>query len=130
VATWPGVPTGALLPPHSNEWLSNGCACEEPALLRASMTEPARIHRRPRGEAAVPSFTYEVTVRGRLSPGLVTALEGFEVAAFDGGLTHLVGLAPDQKVLYRLFRVLADLNVELVSVNPVSGTAALIDGDQ
>jgi len=32
-------------------------------------------------------------------------------------LTHLIGRVPDQEVLYRLFGLLRDLNVELVSVN-------------
>lgn len=68
----------------------------------------------------MPSRTYEVIVRGRLSPALVAAFEGFEAADFDQGLTHLVGLVPDQAVLHRLFRVLNDLNIELVSVNPVT----------
>jgi hypothetical protein len=67
----------------------------------------------------VPCNTYKVIVRGRLSPGLVNAFEGFEAADFDRGLTHLVGVVPDQEVLHRLFRVLRDLNIELVSVNPV-----------
>jgi hypothetical protein len=81
---------------------------------------PERIDRHQRWEAAVPSRTYEIIVRGRLSPGLVAACEGFEAAEFDQGMTHLVGLVPDQKVLHRLLRVLRDLNVELVSVNPVT----------
>jgi hypothetical protein len=68
----------------------------------------------------VPSRTYRVIVRGRLSAGLVAALEGFEPADCDQGLTHLVGTVPDLEVLHRLFRMLSDLNIELVSVNPVS----------
>jgi hypothetical protein len=68
----------------------------------------------------VLSRTYKVIVRGRLSPGLVAACEGFEAAEFDQGTTHLVGPVPDQKVLHRLFQVLRDLNVELISVNPVT----------
>ncbi|HXN60606.1 MAG TPA: hypothetical protein VN886_09145 [Acidimicrobiales bacterium] len=59
-------------------------------------------------------------MRGRLSPGLVAAFEDFEAADVDQGLTHLVGTVPDQEALHRLFRVLSDLNIELVSVNPVS----------
>lgn len=62
---------------------------------------------------------YKVIVRGRLSPGLVAAFEGFEAADFDQGLTHLVGLVPDQEALHRLLGLLSDLYIELVSVNPV-----------
>jgi hypothetical protein len=68
----------------------------------------------------VPNRTYRVIVRGRLSPGLVAAFEDFEAADVDRGLTHLVGTVPDQEALHRLFRLLSDLNIELVSVNPVS----------
>jgi hypothetical protein len=67
----------------------------------------------------VPIRTFEVIVRGRLSPALLVAFGDFEAAHVDGGLTCLIGHAADQDALYRLFRVLQDLNVELVSVNTV-----------
>ena len=63
--------------------------------------------------------TFEVVVRGRLSTAILVAFGDFESARTDGGLTHLVGQVPDQEVLHRLFRQLRDLNIELVSVNPV-----------
>jgi hypothetical protein len=63
---------------------------------------------------------YKVTDRERLSPALVAAFEGFEAADFDRGVTHLVGVVPNQAILHRLFGVLRDLNIELVSVNPVA----------
>jgi hypothetical protein len=63
----------------------------------------------------VPIDTFEVVVRGRLSPTLVTALKGFDVSRCTDGLTHLVGPVPDQ----------GQLNIELVSVNPVG--AAVCD---
>ena len=62
---------------------------------------------------------YKVIVRGRPSPALIAAFEGFEAQDSDHGLTHLVGLVPDQRILFRLFRLLRDLNIELVSVNPL-----------
>jgi hypothetical protein len=67
----------------------------------------------------VPIQTFEVTVRGRLSPALLAAFGEFEASRFDRGLTHLIGRLPDQEGLHRLFGVLRDLNIELVSVNPV-----------
>jgi hypothetical protein len=67
----------------------------------------------------VSAGTFEVVVRGRLSTALVLALGEFEAAHSDGGLTHLIGVVPDQEALHRLFRQLSDLNIELVSVNPV-----------
>jgi hypothetical protein len=70
-------------------------------------------------EAAVPIRTFEVIVRGRLSPALLAAFGDFEAANLDGGgLTRLIGRA-DQSALHELFRLLQDLNVELVSVNPL-----------
>jgi hypothetical protein len=69
-------------------------------------------------------------VRGRLSPWIVAAFEGFDMDDFDRGLTHLVGLVPDQEVLHRLFRMLVDLNIELVSVNLVGGTESHSDLDE
>jgi hypothetical protein len=36
------------------------------------------------------------------------------------GLTHLVGAVHDQERIHDLFQLLLDLNIELVSVNPVA----------
>jgi hypothetical protein len=69
---------------------------------------------------AVPNRIFEVIVRGRLSPVLLAAFDGFEETRFDGGMTHLVGLVSDQEGLHRLFHQLLDLNIELVSVNAVA----------
>jgi len=62
--------------------------------------------------------TFEIVVRGRLSPTLVAALDGFEVSRCDHGLTHLVGWVPDQARLHSVLEILRDLNIELASVNP------------
>ena len=63
--------------------------------------------------------TFEIVVRGRLSPTLVAALDGFEVSRCDRGLTHLVGWVPDQARLHSVLEILRDLNIELTSVNPL-----------
>jgi hypothetical protein len=63
--------------------------------------------------------SFEVVVRGRLSPTLIAAVDGFEVSRCDLGLTHLVGWVPDQARLHSVLELLRDLNIELVSVNPV-----------
>jgi hypothetical protein len=65
----------------------------------------------------VPIRTFEVIVRGRLSRALLAAFGDFEASDVEGGLIRLIGT--DQDALYGLFRVLQDLNVELVSVNRV-----------
>jgi hypothetical protein len=68
----------------------------------------------------VSAETYEIVVKGTLSPALVAAFDGFTVSRADHGLTHLVGWVPDQARLHGLLDLLRDLTIELVSVNPVS----------
>lgn len=67
----------------------------------------------------MPTEKFEIVVRGRLSPSLLEAMEGFEASFCTDGLTHLVGTVPDQARIHGLFQLLLDLNIELVSVNPV-----------
>ena len=64
--------------------------------------------------------SFEIVVQGRLSPTLVAALDGFEVSHCDDGLTHLVGFVPDQSRLHGLLDLLRDLNITLVSMNPIA----------
>ncbi len=61
---------------------------------------------------------FEIVVKGRLSPTLTAAIEGFDVSYCDHGLTHLVGWVSDQARLHGTLELLRDLNIELVSVNP------------
>lgn len=60
--------------------------------------------------------TFEIVVKGRLSPALVAAIKGFEVTRCERGMTHLVGWVPDQARLHGTLELLRDLNVELSSV--------------
>jgi hypothetical protein len=62
--------------------------------------------------------SYEIQVKGTLSPTLVTAIEGFEVSCVEQGRTTLVGWVPDQARLFSTLQLLRDLNIELVSLNP------------
>jgi hypothetical protein len=71
------------------------------------------------GRAILVAKSFEIVVKGRLSPTLMAAVDGFEVSHCDHGLTHLVGWVPDQSRLHSTFELLRDLNIELVSVNPV-----------
>jgi hypothetical protein len=66
--------------------------------------------------------SFEIVVKGRLSPTLVAAMDGFEVTGVDEGRTTLVGWIPDQARLHSTFVLLRDLNIELVSVNPALNT--------
>ena len=72
-----------------------------------------------KGIGALAIETYEVVVRGRLGPALEAALGDFEVVRCAGGLSHLVGPVPDQARIHGLFQILRDLNIELISVNPI-----------
>jgi hypothetical protein len=62
--------------------------------------------------------SYEIQVKGTLSPALVAAIEGFEVSRVEQGRTTLVGWVPDQARLFSTLQLLRDLNIELVSLNP------------
>ena len=65
----------------------------------------------------MPYRTVEVIVRGRLSPGLLAAFDEIWTSHCDQGMTHFVGCIPDEETLYRLFHLLRDLNIDLLSVN-------------
>jgi hypothetical protein len=67
--------------------------------------------------------TFEIVVRGRLSPPLLAAIDGFDASYCTDGHTHLVGVVPDQAMIHGLFQRLLDLNIELVSVNPIGDMA-------
>jgi hypothetical protein len=67
----------------------------------------------------LPAERFEVVVRGRMSPTLVAAMGDFDVTPCTDGHTHLVGEVVDTQQLHRLFQVFLDLNIELISVNPV-----------
>jgi hypothetical protein len=77
--------------------------------------------------ANLDATRFEIVVKGRLSPTLTAAIEGFEVSRCDRGLTHLVGWVSDQARLHGTLELLRDLNIELVSVNsmpsPETGTS-------
>ena len=60
--------------------------------------------------------TFEIVVKGRLSPSLIAAIKGFEVTKCVHGMTHLVGTVPDQSRLHGTLELLRDLNIELSSV--------------
>ena len=67
----------------------------------------------------MPPDRFEIVVRGVLSPTVIAAMEGFEPRYCTDGHTHLVGIVPDQTTFNRLLKGLLQLDIELVSVNPV-----------
>jgi hypothetical protein len=71
-----------------------------------------------RPERIVVTVTsYEIVVKGRLGPTLVSAFDAFEVTGVDHGHTHFVGRGIDQARLHTMLERLRDLNIELISVN-------------
>jgi hypothetical protein len=66
----------------------------------------------------ISARSYEIQVKGTLSPTLVAAIEGFEVSCVECGRTTLIGWVTDQTRLFSTLEVLRDLNIELVSLNP------------
>jgi hypothetical protein len=67
----------------------------------------------------VTGSNYEVVVKGRLSPTLIAAIDGFEAIRSADRSTHLVGWISDKSRMHGVLRALRDLNIELISVNPV-----------
>ena len=63
--------------------------------------------------------TFEVIVRGRLSPDIAEALDGFVVGNREGGVTSIIGPVVDQPRLLALLGAFDDLHIEVISVNPV-----------
>jgi hypothetical protein len=69
------------------------------------------------GRQTVRAGTFEIVVAASLSPALVAAFDGFTVSRTEHGMTHLVGWVDDQARLNGLLELMADLTIELVSVN-------------
>lgn len=70
------------------------------------------------------SQVFEIVVRGRMGADLVDALDGMTVSAGDDGLTRLTGALSDQSALLGLLTTLADLHIDVVSVNPIQTPGA------
>ena len=71
----------------------------------------------------------EMVLRGRLSPELIYALEGFGVRTDDQGLTRVAGQVDDQARLMGLLDLFANLHIEVVSMSAVEPTPASSDDD-
>jgi hypothetical protein len=67
--------------------------------------------------------TYEIVIRGRLSPALIDATRA-DSATFAAGVTALVADHCDQTRLFSLLKLLRDINAPLVSVNAMETATA------
>ncbi len=127
VRSW-GVNRQCALPPSSGEPTRVQIKADTGAVAVLREDRGARrliVCRGPQGSAvgwervALSAENFEIVVKGKLTPTLVAAIEGFEVSRYDSGLTHLVGWVPDQARLHGLLTILRDLNIVLYSVNAV-----------
>jgi hypothetical protein len=71
----------------------------------------------PRASGAVEPTIYQIVVRGELSQRFLLAFEGMTLASGEGQ-TAITGPVVDQAHLHGLLNRVADLGLELVSVNP------------
>ena len=64
-------------------------------------------------------MTYEIVLKGQLSTTLETYFEPMHIAKIEDGYTRLVGVIPDQAVLFGLLSRIRDLNIELIELRQV-----------
>ena len=76
------------------------------------------------GEAGVRPGQYRIVIGGELSPRFASAFTGMDVDCHHGQ-TDLTGMVVDQAQLHGLLTRVADLGLELVSVNPLADGDAL-----
>ncbi len=65
---------------------------------------------------------YEIKFRGNLGSRGQEWFDGFSLRIENGEVTVLSGLMIDQSTLYGVLSRIRDLNLQLISVNPVPGT--------
>lgn len=80
-----------------------------------------RSRRRDDPEERMNAETFEIIVRGELSPMITDELEGFHVVSSRSGSTRLRGVVPDQARLVGVLDLLRGLNVEIEAVTHVPG---------
>ena len=64
-------------------------------------------------------LTYEIVLKGQLSSTMETYFEPMHIAKIDVAYTRLVGIIPDQAVLFGLLSRIRDLNIELIELRQV-----------
>lgn len=90
---------------------------------RSSFADDAEHRRRTHNVGVkgpvVTQEPFEIVIRGTLSEPVLELIDGFEISKVERGETHLVGLVPDQSRLQGILTMFGNLNIELVSVNPL-----------
>ena len=65
------------------------------------------------------SESFEIVIKGTLSEPVLELIDGFRIHRVEHGETHLVGTVPDQSRLQGILTIFGNLNIELISVNPI-----------
>ena len=65
------------------------------------------------------SEPFEIVIKGTLSDPVAELIDGFRISKVERGETHLIGAVPDQARLQGILTIFGNLNIELVSVNPI-----------
>lgn len=63
---------------------------------------------------------YAICVKEQINPTLLAWFDGFSIQSSDSDKTTLVGFIPDQSSLHGLLARIRDLNLTLISVNPIT----------
>lgn len=69
--------------------------------------------------SCIQSSHYAILVKDQLTPSLLRLFDGFTVTQTASGETLLTGPVVDQSALHGLLAKIRDLNLILISVNPV-----------
>ena len=69
---------------------------------------------------------YEFRIQGHISDRVAQWFEGMRITPHPDGTTTIYGPLPDQTALHSILARIRDMNIKLISVNPVLGN---VDGD-
>jgi hypothetical protein len=78
--------------------------------------------RSPNEESPVPAHEVAIVLKGRISPEVAGALDGFAIDTGEAGTTTVTGSVPDQARLLGLLAMFDDLHIQVISMNPAAST--------
>lgn len=70
-------------------------------------------------QSQTPKQGFEIRIKENLSPEWLDWFEDFALTFMPNGETILIGAITDQSALHGLFARIRDLNLTIISVNPV-----------
>lgn len=75
-------------------------------------------------------MTYEIRIRGHLSPQRMKSFEGLDIMFEKEGISRLTGSLPDQAALYGILKKIRDLGMYLLSVNSIDSDQAAAEQEK